>query len=96
MFDSNRQQDLEIPTKWIIDSGFSHHITCDTSKFNKVEHYNGSCVKFWNDAPCYVKHKGSIILNDKIICDNAYWVDGLKYNLLSVAYLNSSCYRVEF
>ena len=29
------------------------------------------------------------------ICDNAYWVDGLKYNLLSVAQLISYGYRVE-
>lgn len=82
--------------KWIIDNGCSHHMISDTSKFEKLEHYNGSCVKFGNDAPCYVKGKGSIILNDKIRCDNAHWVDGLKYNLLSVAQLNSSGYRVEF
>ena len=31
-----------------------------------------------------------------IQCDNAYWVDGLKYNLLSVAQLIISGYRVEF
>ena len=81
---------------WIIVCGYSHHIIGDKSKFEKLEHYNGSCVKFGNDAPCYVKGKGSIILNDKIRCDNAYWVDGLKYNLLSVAQLNSSGYQVEF
>ena len=78
--------------KWIINSGFSHHIVGDTSMFENIEHYNGNCVKFGNYEPCYVEGKWSIILNDKIICDNAYWVDGLKYNLLSVAHLNSLGY----
>ena len=70
---------------WIIDSGFSHHMTGDTSKFDKIEHYNWIRVKFGNDATCYVKGKGSIKLNENIKCDNSYWVDVLKYNLLSVS-----------
>ena len=61
------------------DSGFSHHMTGDTSKFKKLEHYNRSRVKFGNDAPCYMKGKGSIKPNEMIKCDNAYWVDGSKY-----------------
>ena len=54
--------------RWIIDSDCSRPMTSDISKFEKLEHYNGSSVKFSNDAPCYVKAKGSIILNDKIRC----------------------------
>ena len=42
----------------IIDSGFSHHMTCDESVFETLEYYKGSCVKFGNDAPCLVKGKG--------------------------------------
>ena len=37
-----------------------------------------------------------IKLTDKISCENAYWVEGLNYNLLSVAQLNRTGYRVEF
>jgi hypothetical protein len=32
-------------------------MTGETSKFEKLEHYDGSSVKFGNDAPCYVKGK---------------------------------------
>jgi hypothetical protein len=35
-------------------------------------------------------------LNDKIIFDHAYWVYGLKYNLLSVAQLVILGYQLEF
>lgn len=80
----------------IIDIGCSHHMTGDTSKFEKIKHYNRSSVKLGNDAPCFMKGKWSIILNEKISCDNAYWVEGFKYNLLSVAQLNNSSYWVEF
>ena len=56
--------------RWIIDSGCSHHMTGDTGKFKKLEHYNGSSVNFGNDTPCYVKGtKGSIKMNDNIICE---------------------------
>lgn len=68
----------------------------DISKFEKLEHYNGSSVVFGNDTLYYLKVKGSIIQNDRIKCDNAYQVDGLKYNMLSVAQMNSLGYRVKF
>ena len=43
--------------RWKIDRGFSHHMTSDKSKFETLEYYEGSCVKFGNDAPCLVKGK---------------------------------------
>lgn len=82
--------------RWIIDSGCSHHMTGDKSKFETMEPYKVSCVKFGNDAPCLVKGKWLIQLTDKIKCDNIYWVEGLEYNLLSVSQLNKSGYKVEF
>lgn len=33
---------------------------------------------------------------DKIICENAYYVEGLNYNFLSVSQLNSTVCKVEF
>ena len=67
--------------KWIIDSGRSHHMIGDKSKFITLTCYYGNSVIFGNDAPCLIKGKGSIKLTDKISCDNAYYVEGLNYNL---------------
>ena len=43
--------------KWIIDSGCSHHMTGDKSKFIILTSYGGNSVKFGNDAPCLMKGK---------------------------------------
>ena len=51
---------------------------------------------FGNDATCLIKGEGSIKLIDKISCDNAYYVEGLKYNLLSVSQLKNLRCKVEF
>lgn len=48
------------------------------------------------DAPCLIKGKGSIKITEKISCDNAYYVEGLNYNLLSVSQLGNIGCKVEF
>ena len=58
--------------------------------------YDGNSVRFGNDAPCLIKGKGSIEPIDKILCDNAYYVEGLNYNFLSVSQLNNLGCKVEF
>ena len=47
-----------------------------------------------NDTPCPVEGRGTIMLNNKIMCENAYWVNGLNYNILSVSQLNNLGHRV--
>jgi hypothetical protein len=61
--------------KWIIESGCSHHMTTNKSKFITLNYYDGNSVRFGNDAPCLIKGKGSIKLTNKISCDNAYYVE---------------------
>ena len=81
---------------WFIDSGFSHrHMTGEKTKFEHMEHYDGGSVKFGNNEPCCIKGKGCISPNNELRCDNAYWVEGLKHNLLSVAQLNNIGFKVE-
>jgi len=70
---------------WIIDSGCTHHMTSDKENFNTFEYYNGGTVRMGNDTPCPVEGKGTIMLNNLIKFENAYWVKGLNYNFLSVS-----------
>ena len=81
---------------WIIDSGCSHHITGGKTNFEHMEHYDGESVRFGNNEPCCIKGKGCISLTNGLRCDNAYWVEGLKHNLLSVTQLNNIGFKVEF
>ena len=71
-------------------------MTGEKSKFEHFEYYDGGSVRFGNNEPCCIKGKGCISLTNESICDNAYWVEGLKHNLLSVAQLNNIGFKVEF
>ena len=62
-------------------------MTGDKTKFDQFEEYNGGSVRFGNNEPRFIKGKGRISLTKELICNNAYWVEGLKHNLLSVAQL---------
>ena len=70
-------------------------MTRDKSKFITLNCYDRNGVRFGNDAPCFIKGKGSIKLQ-KIFFHNSYCVEGLDYNLLSVSQLNNSGGKVEF
>ena len=43
---------------WIIDSGYSHHMTGDKTKFEHFEDYDGGSVRLGNNEPCCIKGKG--------------------------------------
>ena len=79
-----------------IYSGCSNHMTRDKTKFEVMEPYDGGSVRFGNSEPCCIKGKGCISLTNELVCDNAYWVEGLKHNLLSVAQLNNIGFKIEF
>ena len=71
-------------------------MTRDKTKFEHFEDYDGGSVRFGNNEPSCIKGKGRISLTKELICDNAYWVEGLKHNLLSVAQLINIGFKVEF
>ena len=68
----------------------------DTSKFDKLEEDDGGTIKQRNCVPCPMKGRGTLMINDKIRFDDAYWVQGLKYKLLSIAQLNNTGQNLEF
>ena len=61
--------------RWIIDSGRSHHMTGNKSKFITLNYYDENSVRFGNDAPYLIKVKGSIKLIENILCENSYYID---------------------
>ena len=70
---------------WIIDNVYVHHMIGDKTKFEHMEHYDGSSVRFEKNEPSCIKGKCCISLTNELRCDNAYWVERLKHSLLSVA-----------
>ena len=42
---------------WIINIGYSHHMTRDKTKFEHMEHYDGGSVRFGNNKPCVLREK---------------------------------------
>ena len=62
--------------KWIIDSGCSHHMTGDKSKFKNFESYDGNNVNL-EMMHHVLLNEGFFILIDKITCDNTYFVEWL-------------------
>ena len=61
-----------------------------------MKHYDGGSVRVGNNEPYCIKRKGLISLTNELVCDNAYWVERLKHNLLIVAQLNNIGFKVEF
>ena len=49
--------------RWIIDSGFSHHMTREKTKFEHMEYYDGGSVRFGNNEPCCIKVKRLYLTN---------------------------------
>lgn len=81
---------------WIIDSGFSHHMTWDKTKFTKIEDYAGKFIKFGDNSFIQIKGIRTFLLNDKTPIHDVYYVDGLKHNLLSVSQICDNGYEVSF
>lgn len=83
-------------SKWIIDSGCSHHMTSDKNKFVELAMFDGGVVRFGDNTPKSIIGIGSITLDGKINTDDVFLVEGLKHNLLSVSQLVGKGYILEF
>ena len=59
----------------------------DMRKFVDFKRQDGGIVRVGNNETCQVKGIGSITLDGKTNIEDVYFVDGLKYNILSVGQL---------
>ena len=64
--------------------------------FENLINYKGGNVSFGDDSSRKIKGLGSLMLSDKISIHDVYYVDGFKYNLLSVSQICDHGYEVVF
>ncbi|GJR92469.1 hypothetical protein Tco_0264643 [Tanacetum coccineum] len=80
---------------WYLDSGCSRHMTGVKSYLHKYEEQPGPKVVFRDDSTCVTKGYGSIKCNG-IVFTKVAFVNGLKYNLISISQLYDAKYIVQF
>ncbi|GJU80272.1 hypothetical protein Tco_1282637 [Tanacetum coccineum] len=80
---------------WYIDSGCSRHMTGVKSYLHKYVEQPGPKVVFEDDSTCITEGYGSINFNG-IVFTKVTFVNGLKYNLVSISQLCNAKYIVQF
>ena len=79
-----------------MDSGCSRHMTGDASLFSKIAPYDGGRVTFGDKSKKKIIGIGTIGNSKTFSINDAYLVDGLKFNLLSVSQLCDKGFEVSF
>ncbi|GJZ76108.1 retrovirus-related pol polyprotein from transposon TNT 1-94, partial [Tanacetum coccineum] len=80
---------------WYLDNGCSRHMTGVKSYLHKYVQYPGPKVVFGDDSTCTTEGYGSIQCNG-IVFTKVAFVNGLKYNLISISQLCDAKYIVQF
>ncbi|GJU22768.1 retrovirus-related pol polyprotein from transposon TNT 1-94, partial [Tanacetum coccineum] len=86
--------DIKMPI-WYLDSGCSRHMTGVKSYLHKYVEQPGPKVVFGDDSTCTTVGYGSIKCNGIVLAKVAF-VNGLKYNLISISQLCDANYIVQF
>ncbi|KAH7863291.1 hypothetical protein Vadar_015792 [Vaccinium darrowii] len=87
---------------WIVDSGYSNHMTGDKKKLSNLSAYKGDrVVVTTNNSRLPTTHIGKTVINPRfspseVKLKDVYHVPGMKKNLLSVSQLTSSGNYVVF
>ncbi|KAH0710848.1 hypothetical protein KY284_012275 [Solanum tuberosum] len=81
---------------WYKDSGCSRHMTGDTLNFLSLEAHQGGGVSFGGGKKGSILSIGRIGRSIDHSIDNVHYVDGLKYNLLSVSQIYGKGNEVKF
>ena len=80
---------------WIIDSGWSSHMTGDRALLSNLVEKVGPWVTFGDENKGFTKGYGNLEIGNVVI-ENISLVDGLKHNLLSVTQFTDKGYEVNF
>ena len=96
----NRGIDYE--SDWIIDSGYSNHLTGDIKKLERLQEYKGNQVIVTaNNSKLPISYVGRTVISPHIgpkefQLQGVYHVPGMKKNLLSVSQLTAQGNYVVF
>ena len=88
---NNAANSLENSQLWYVDSGCSRHMTGKKSNFLSLTALEGGSVAFGNGKSGTIVGVGKIGESLSHSTDNAYLMDGLQHNLLSVSQLCDNC-----
>ncbi|XP_070025804.1 uncharacterized protein [Nicotiana sylvestris] len=82
--------------QWFIDSGYSKHMIGNTMVFLSLKALQGGSVSFGNGKRGYILGVGKVGKSLTHSIENVYYVNGLKYSLLSVSQICDKENKVEF
>ncbi|XP_070041544.1 uncharacterized protein [Nicotiana tomentosiformis] len=82
--------------RWYMDSDCSKHMTGTTDDFLSLKTLQGGSVFFGNGKKGYILGVGRVGKTLTHSVENVYYVNGLKYNLLSVSQICDKGHKVEF
>ena len=83
-------------SKWILDSGCSHHMTGDHSLLSTLKSKDDGTVTFGDNAKGKIVGIGNIGNPEDPSIKNVLLIDGLKHNLISISQLCDKGYKVTF
>ncbi|KAL8153640.1 hypothetical protein V2J09_011400 [Rumex salicifolius] len=99
--DSVKKERINYEKDWIVDSGCSHHMTGDMSKFTKMRKYEGREAVITADNTMHpVQHVGDLTISPwkggSKVLEDVYHVPGMKKNLVSVPQITAAGNYVVF
>lgn len=68
----------------------------DKNKFTKLEDFDGGFVTQGNNLGVQIKGKGTLLLNNETPIHDVYYVEVLKYNLLTASQIHDNGLNVSF
>ncbi|KAM2496278.1 hypothetical protein ACFX1W_036168 [Malus domestica] len=88
---------FDCATKWVLDTGCTHHITPHKNWFSSLKEFDGGVVFMGDDNPCTTKGIGTVRLklHDGMVKEltGVRYVPNLKKNLISLGTLESKGFR---
>ncbi|XP_070025485.1 uncharacterized protein [Nicotiana sylvestris] len=82
--------------QWFMDNGCLKHMIGNTMDFLSIKSLQGGSVSFGNKENRYILGVGKVRKSLTHYIENVYYVNGLKYNLLSVSQICDKGNKVEF